>query len=95
MKRMWWNINYLLLEIFLSPAHTRRWGMVPSPLPEALFEGPEPGGLKWFPERFSFRAAMWGWLRCCFRLSWDLPGRGISGVQKWVPVGNPLTRHPV
>lgn len=29
------------------------------PLPEALFESPEPEGLKWFPERFGSCAAMW------------------------------------
>lgn len=93
-KSLWGNISYLLLETFLSPAP--RYAKVGDDLPlsEALFEGPEPGGLKWCPEKFDSCAAMWAWFRCCFKPPWDLLGCGVSGIEKWVPVGNPLTRHP-
>lgn len=29
-----------------------------------------------------------------FKLSGDLSGGGIGGIEKWAPVGNPLTKPP-
>lgn len=29
----------------------------------------------------------------CFKPSWGLSGGNIDGIEKWAPVGNPLTSH--
>lgn len=64
------------------------------PLPESLFEGPEPRCLKWFPE-------MWVLVQPCgvgsgagLQAVWGLSGCDMSDTEKWAPVGSPLTSRP-
>lgn len=39
-------------------------------------------------------AAMWGWFRRWASGYWGLSGCAMSDVEKWAPVGNPLTSRP-
>lgn len=78
--------------ISLLSAFVKAGGVLP--LPESLFEGPEPGCLKWFPK-------MWILVQPCgvgsgagLQAIRGLSGCAMSDVEKWAPVGNPLTSRP-
>lgn len=65
------------------------------PFPEARFEGPEPGCLKWCPVRFDSHAALWGWFRCCVSSALGACLAEVSAVLRNAPRWeNPLTSSP-
>lgn len=65
-----------------------------TPPSRALFEGPEPGSLKWFPKMLVLVQPCGVGSGAVFQAVWGLYGGGISGIEKWAPVGNPLASRP-